>query len=352
MGLKRGIICSAIFITCLLHGSDRFRHLFDNKSILITGGAGFLGRALTREILKYDPAKIVIFSRDEVKHFNFLEELKDRRVVGVLGDVRQYDSLKSAMKGIDIVIHAAALKRIDMIEHNVVEVIRTNVIGSYNVIRAAEEAGVRYALLVSTDKSCSPVNAYGASKFLAEKIVAHFCAKDSPTRLLAVRYGNVLESTGSIIPFFCNKIKENKPIPLTDSAMTRFLINKDQAVELIFKALLFGQGGEIFVPRLPSAKIIDLIAVLQAQLDNVTPVKVVGIRPGEKIDEIMINHAEIPRTYICEDMYVIMPSTTFRPTSNRYKDFDKTGFTEYSSGDNPISRTELNELLRNYFTNK
>ena len=284
------------------------KNIFKGKTILITGGTGFLGRVLTREILKYNPQSIRILSRDELKHHKMQELFKNnQKIKHFIGDVRDYPRLLRATRGADIVIHAAALKRIDLIEYNVEEAIQTNILGTLNIVRACLENNIDKAIFVSTDKACSPVNSYGACKFVSERIFteSNYSKGDKKTSFTCVRYGNVLESTGSVIPFFVDKIKNNKVITLTDERMTRFIINSKKAVELIFKAIKYGIGGEVFIPKLPSMKIIDLIEVLKEKFNSHNKIEKIGLRPGEKINELMINDSEISRTYSFQDVYVI-----------------------------------------------
>ncbi len=338
----------AILFIHALGASESYKSLFENKKVLITGGTGFLGRALTKEILKYNPHSIVIFSRDEVKHYTFCEQINDDRVKSIIGDVRQYESIERAVNGVDIVIHAAALKRIDMLEYHVCESIYTNILGTLNVAQACVRHKVKQALLISTDKACAPVNTYGGCKFIAEKIFSNFAPQSDESKFLVVRYGNVLESTGSVIPYFCEKIKKNQEIPLTDKAMTRFFISKEQALELIFKALKYGQGGEVFVPNIPAFKIVDLISVLEKRFDMYPSTKFIGLRPGEKIHELMINNTEVPRTYVFKDMFVIIP--TIKQTSHRTRYMTdgtllKGNSLGYSSADSIVSMEMLDQLL-------
>lgn len=336
----------ALLCIASLQANSDYRALFENKCILITGGTGFIGRALVKGILPYNPAKIIVFSRDEVKHFKLMQDFNnDSRLVSIIGDVRDYTSVYNATKGVDIVIHAAALKRIDMLEYHIWESVRTNTIGAWNVAKACKENKVSQALLVSTDKACMPINAYGACKFLAEKLFTNNLeADDSSTKFIAVRYGNVLQSTGSVIPFFCEKIKNNEEIPLTDPNMTRFFIAEKQAIELIFNALLYGKSGEVFVPELPAFKIIDLIETLQEKMGVKTKINVVGLRPGEKIHEAMISDVEVPRVRKLHNMFIIAP-TIFTASENTE---EKAISSEYTSKESVFSKDALKELLEKY----
>jgi UDP-N-acetylglucosamine 4,6-dehydratase len=317
------------------------KSIFENKVVLITGGTGFLGRALTREILKLNPKSIRLFSRDEVKHHQTQEEFNyDPKLRNFVGDVRDYARLKKAMHGADIVIHAAALKRIDMIEYNVDEAIKTNILGTLNVVNACLECNVETAVFVSTDKACMPVNTYGACKFLGERIFveSNFSKGDAKTKFVCVRYGNVLESTGSVIPFFETKIKSGEKIPLTDSNMTRFIISPYEAVELIFDAIKYGIGGEVFVPRLPAFKITDLIEILKEKHGAKNEIKIIGVRPGEKIHEIMVNPAEVPRTFKFKNRFVI---------TSQIEDYIKVKKAEYCDEKQRLSEKEISEYSSN-----
>src|SRR3989344_7143430 len=284
------------------------KNTFENKVILITGGTGFLGKHLIEKILGYNPQSIRIFSRDEVKHHLVQEKFSyHHKLRYLIGDIRDYTRLQKACENVDIVIHAAALKRLDILEYNVEEAIKTNVLGTLNVVNACLRCNVEKAIFISTDKACSPVNTYGACKFVGERIFteSNYSKGNKRTIFSCVRYGNVLESTGSVIPFFNSKIKKGEKIPLTDSRMTRFIISSEQAIELIFNALKYGIGGEIFVPKLPAFKIIDLIEILKEKHGANNEISLIGVRPGEKIHEIMINRGEVPRTFKFKDRFVI-----------------------------------------------
>lgn len=331
------------------------KELFENKTILITGGTGFLGRAIIKEVLKYNPASIRVFSRDEVKHHRLQEQFKyDSRLRNLIGDVRDLERVKRATEGCDIVIHAAALKRLDILEYNVDESIKTNIIGSMNVVLASRSSKVKKVILISTDKACSPVNTYGACKFVSERIFieSNYSKGATKTVFTVVRYGNVLESTGSVIPFFTSKIKNGEDIPLTDDRMTRFIISPKQAVELIFTAIKYGVGGEVFIPRLPAFKIVDLIQILKDKYNANNKIKVIGIRPGEKIHELMINKSEVPRTYPFGKYYVIASHIEKIKDYSRVPEYalnnqplSEKDITEYSSESAVISREEVARLL-------
>ena len=332
-----------------------FQNMFQNKVILITGGTGFLGKALTKEILKYNPQSIRVFSRDEVKHHKFQEEFNhDPKLRNLIGDVRDYNRLKKACQGVDIVIHAAALKRLDILEYNVEESIRTNIFGTLNVVNACLENDVEKAVFVSTDKACSPINTYGACKFVSERIFteSNYSKGNKKTVFTCVRYGNVLESTGSVIPFFESKIKKGETIPLTDERMTRFIITPKQAVELVFDALKHGVGGEVFVPRLPAFRIVDLIEILKEKHNANNEVSLIGVRPGEKIHELMINQGEVPKTFKFKDRYVITSCIGTYQGIENLEYFDSNNqlseqeMKEYSSNSAVIDKNEVKELFK------
>jgi FlaA1/EpsC-like NDP-sugar epimerase len=326
-----------------------------DKIVLITGGTGFLGQALTEEILKYKPKSIRVFSRDEVKHYKFQEKFhNNKRIRNFLGDVRDYQRLLKATRQVDVVIHAAALKRLDLLEYNVEESIKTNILGTLNVVNACLKNDVKKAIMISTDKACSPVNTYGACKFVSERIFSetNYSKGDLKTIFTTVRYGNVLESTGSVIPFFSEKIINGEAIPLTDLRMTRFIISPKQAVDLVLDAVRFGKGGEIFVPKLPAFKIVDLIEILKDKYHKKNKVKIIGIRPGEKIHELMINESEVSRTYRYKNLFVIGSSIQglYGKTKPEYmkkgKLLNEKVMKEYSSEDAVISKEEIAKIFR------
>ncbi len=281
--------------------------LLDNSSVLITGGTGSLGKALLHEILSTTTARrIVIFSRDELKQYNLRSQFKDNpRVRWFIGDIRDIERLKRALHGIDYVIHAAALKQVDTGEYNPMEFIQTNVIGSQNVIDASIFTGVKKVVALSTDKASSPINLYGATKLTADKlfIAANNYSFSYGTTFSVVRYGNVMGSRGSVIPYFNSLAAAGKPLPLTDVRMTRFWISIDAAVKFVLSSLELMTGGELYVPRIPSMKLIDLAKAV----DPNAKVIEIGMRPGEKLHEEMISADDSRRTVIAGDRYIVTP---------------------------------------------
>lgn len=335
---------------------DELWNCIQDKVVLITGGTGYLGKSLAARFLKYEPQSIRIFSRDEVKHFHFNNLFGNNpKFRNLIGDVRDHERLVKATENVDVLIHAAALKRIDLLEYNVTESIKTNILGSLNVANAALKSNVKRALFVSTDKACSPLNSYGACKLLGERIFTemNYSKGGSQTILSSVRYGNVLASTGSIIPFFKQKIENGEPIPLTHPEMTRFIISADQAVDLVMKALVYSVGGEVVVPIIPSAKTVDLIEAMKTVMDADNEIEEIGIRPGEKIHEVLINEFEIPLTYKYSDIYVIT-SLIERYVKIKKPIYQQEGtkmdnsiMNEYSSKDHLLTRPKLIDYLRN-----
>ncbi len=281
--------------------------IFDDASILITGGTGSLGKALVENLLsKHRVKRVAIFSRDELKQLQMREAFNnDSRLRWFLGDIRDLERLKRAFHGVDYVLHAAALKQVDTGEYNPMEFIKTNVLGSQNVIDASIEAGVKRVVALSTDKASSPINLYGATKLTADKlfIAANNYGKNYGTTYSVVRYGNVMGSRGSVIPMFKRIAESGKPIPITDVRMTRFWISIEEAVNFVLDSLEMMSGGELYVPRIPSMKIIDLA---DAIAPGVT-IEEIGMRPGEKLHEEMISADDSRRTIILHDRYLVMP---------------------------------------------
>lgn len=277
-------------------------------SILVTGGTGSFGRAfLSRVLESHDPARVVIFSRDELKQWEMRQAHEDDpRVRFFLGDIRDRDRLAMALRGVDYVVHSAALKQVDTAEYNPMEFVKTNVLGSENVIQASLEAGVRKVVALSTDKASSPVNLYGATKLTADKlfISSNHYAASGGTRFSVVRYGNVMGSRGSVIPYFRALAEQGEPLPITDPRMTRFFITLPQAVDFVVDTFSTMSGGELFVPRIPSMRITDLAEAIAPGAST----SVVGIRPGEKLHEEMISSEDSRRTVQQQDRYVVQPT--------------------------------------------
>ena len=285
--------------------------MFNNKSILITGGTGSFGKKYTEILLKkYKPKRLVIYSRDELKQYEMAQMFKDKAMRFFIGDVRDYKRLRTAMNGIDYVIHAAAMKHVPIAEYNPMECIKTNIDGAQNVIDASLECGVSKVIALSTDKACNPVNLYGATKLASDKlfVAANNIVGDKKTRFSVVRYGNVVGSRGSVVPLFKKLIaKGEKELPVTHEKMTRFWITLEQGVNFVLKNFERMKGGEIFIPKIPSMTMVDLAKALAPDLG----VKIIGIRPGEKIHEMMISRDDAHLTYEFDDYYVISPSIQF-----------------------------------------
>lgn len=285
---------------------------FSNKSILITGGTGTLGKAMAKTILKEWPnvSRLIIFSRDEQKQFQMSHEFSEAHYPQLryfIGDVRDIDRLKRAMQGVDYVIHAAAMKHVHIAEYNPDECVKTNILGAMNVISASIECGVKKVVALSTDKACAPINLYGATKLASDKlfVAANIIKGHNPIKFSVVRYGNVMGSNGSVIPFFLNK-KFEGVLPITDVNMTRFNIPIQGGVNLVLHALEHAWGGEIFIPKIPSYRITELAEAVAPKAE----LKVVGIRPGEKVHEEMITSSDSPFTYEIGKNFVILPSIT------------------------------------------
>ena len=277
----------------------------DDASVLITGGTGSFGRALTKRLLKSNARRIAILSRDELKQFEMKNELRDDRLRYFVGDIRDSSRLDIALHGVDYVVHAAALKQVDTGEYNPMEFVKTNVVGSQNVIDACIRNNVKKIVALSTDKASSPINLYGATKLTADKLfsAANNYSQGYGTLFSVVRYGNVMGSRGSVIPLFRKLAKEGKPFPITDKRMTRFWITIDQAVDFVLESFEIMSGGELFVPKIPSMKIIDLAHAVK----NDFIYEEIGIRPGEKLHEEMISADDSRRTIELTNRFVVSP---------------------------------------------
>lgn len=331
--------------------------MLNGKSVLITGGTGSFGKELTRVILRRwpDVERLVVFSRDEQKQFLMAQEFPSEKYPSVrffIGDVRDLDRLKRAFVDIDYVIHAAAMKHVHIAEYNPDECVKTNIGGAENVIKAAlaSSSSVSRVVALSTDKACAPINLYGATKLASDKlfIAANNIRGKQDIRFSVVRYGNVMGSNGSVIPFFQKKRAEGK-LPITDPNMTRFNISLSDGVQLVLHALEHAWGGEVYVPKIPSYRITDVAQAIGPECDH----PVVGIRPGEKIHEEMITSSDSFTTYDLGECYVILPQVPIWELSDYIKHFNakpvERGFS-YNSGDNPsfLSAEELSDLIRTH----
>jgi len=285
--------------------------MFNGKTILITGGTGSFGKKFIEAVLSlYTPSRLIVYSRDELKQFEMQQRFNHPCMRYFIGDVRDAERLDMAMHGVDFVVHAAALKQVPAAEYNPMECIKTNIHGAENVIKAALNNGVEKVIALSTDKAANPVNLYGATKLCSDKlfVAANNMAGKHPTIFSVVRYGNVVGSRGSVVPFFDRLIKEGaSSLPITHAEMTRFWLTLQQGVEFVLTNFARMKGGEVFVPKIPSVRITDLASAMAPDL----PQEIIGIRPGEKLHEVMCPADDSYHTYEFDDYYVIAPSITF-----------------------------------------
>ena len=329
--------------------------MFNGKNILITGGTGSLGQALTSKLLESKVNQIRIFSRNEFKQIEMETKFQDKRLRFFIGDVRDLPRLELALEDVDFVFHAAALKHVSKVEYNPFEAIKTNVIGSQNVIDASIRNDVKKAICIGTDKAVSPLNTYGATKLLMEKLFVsannYLNEERHPTKFIAVRYGNVLGSSGSVVPKFIEQIRKKQQVTTTNPNMTRFSITMGEALDFILNALYYGRGTEIFVPEIRAYDINELKAALFELLEN-TGEKTTGIRAGEKLNEVLINNYEIPYSWKINGMYMIANPTlnnqTISELSELYpgiKPVEK--MKDYSSNNvEKIPKEELKEIIK------
>lgn len=325
--------------------------MFNGKNILVTGGTGSFGKTFIRILLeKYRPNKIIVYSRDELKQFEMQQVFTDPCMRYFIGDVRDAARLVYAMEGVDYVVHAAALKQVPAAEYNPMECIKTNVNGAQNVIDAALHAGVKKVIALSTDKAANPINLYGATKLCSDKLftAANNFVGAKETRFSVVRYGNVVGSRGSVVPFFKRLVDEGaEELPVTDLRMTRFWLRLEDGIEFVLKSFERMKGGEIFIPKIPSMRITDLAEAIAPGL----PVKVIGIRPGEKLHEVMCPSDLYYETLEFADHFVIMPSTQEQTVDYTHNAIGETGALvpdgfDYNSGNNPhfLTVEELREM--------
>jgi len=282
--------------------------MFEGKVVLVTGGTGSFGNQILKRLLKENPSEIRIFSRDEKKQFDMKQKYNGERIIRFfIGDVRDFDRVLEVTRGVDIIFHAAALKQVPNCEFNPMEAVKTNIIGADNVSRAAIINGAKVVVSISTDKAVKPVNVMGMTKAIQERVMIN--ANGNGTKFIVVRYGNVIGSRGSVIPFFKERIQRGEYLPITDLRMTRFLLTLDEAIGLVFKAVSEGKGGEVFVKKMPAARVVDIARVMAKAITGREdyPIKEVGIRPGEKIHEVLVSEEEMKRAIETENHYIIYP---------------------------------------------
>lgn len=323
---------------------EEVANFLKRKTILVTGGTGSFGEYLVRELVKFEPKKIIIFSRDEWKQFKLKRELSDHEkyLKFIIGDIRNYDSILRATRGIDIIYHAAAMKHVPISEENPMETVLTNIVGAYNLKEAAIINNVPKVIAISTDKAVRSVNVMGMTKAIQERILLSD-NQTSNTKFVVVRFGNVLGSRGSVIPLFYDQLKKKKPITLTDKRMTRFLITLDDAIELIFTATLEGKGREIFVKKMPVCKIVDLAKAMIEELANNLnyPIELIGPRIGEQLYESLVSEDEMQRSKETAQYFVIYPYGTKNLPQV------KTKFSEYNTNliRKTMTKSQIKELL-------
>lgn len=339
--------------------------IFEDTTVLITGGTGSLGNALTERLLSENkpPEKIIIFSRDELKQYEMRLRFKNlkvgtldgaiyddfmERVQFVLGDIRDYRSVCEAIRGVDIIFHTSAIKHVPIAEYNPYEAIKTNILGAENLVSAivTTDEPVESVIGISTDKACQPACAYGASKMMMERIFIAANLRTDYTRFVLTRYGNMMGSTGSVLPLFKNQIENKKPITVTDPRMTRYLVTKDQAVNTVLCAYEHGYAGEIYVPIMPSAKISDIARIMAEGTDS--PVKGIGIRPGEKLNEVLVSETEMNWTTLESDINHFVIHSALPELCGDISGLAHSTLNEYSS-DSPnslVGESILRQILK------
>ena len=336
-------------------------NIFKGKNVLITGGTGSIGSEIARKILQYEPGVVRILDNDEDGLFNLEHELRNRgNVRSLIGDVRDEDRLRMAAENTNIIFHAAALKHVPLCEYNPFEAIKTNVIGTQNIIQAASREGVERLINISTDKAVNPINVMGATKLLTERLVTSANYYSKSMVLSCVRFGNVVGTRGSVIPFFAEQIKRGGPVTITDSNMSRFIMSPGQVTELLFRATEIAIGGEIFILKMPCLKISDLIAVMISELapkfgyqPSQVEIKTIGIRPGEKIHEELMTVEESRHARETKEMFIVVPHVEL--SDYRIEDYPHlsgkpVSIKQYTSDEGTfLTRREIEEMLRQDF---
>jgi FlaA1/EpsC-like NDP-sugar epimerase len=321
--------------------------MFDNAKIFVSGATGSWGQTLIDLLLKkYNVKEIICFSRGELQQVLMQRKFNNPKLKFVIGDIRDYDSVKQATKGVDYIFHLAALKHVPICEVNVQETIKTNINGTTNIVNAAIENRVKKVIDVSSDKAVEPINLYGMTKAVGEKIVVQANDLTDYTKFVCIRGGNVMGSSGSVIPLFINQIKTGGPITITDKRMTRFFLTLEEAIQLLFKASIDSIGGETFVMNMPSCYITDLAEILMEKYGKVE-IKETGMRPGEKLDEMLISHHEAQLTYCYDDYYfVTLPADFNDRLSTRYRSHPNFPYKEFSSKTKIMNRNEIKDMLQ------
>lgn len=324
--------------------------MYQNKVILVTGGTGSWGHELIKQLLTYNPEKVVVFSRGEKAQVEMKVHFDDSRLKFIVGDIRDYESVEYATLGVDFIFHLAALKHVTICEFQPCEAIKTNIMGTHNVIKAAVKNQVKKVVYVSTDKAVEPLNLYGMTKGVGERLMIQANLLSDYTQFVCIRAGNVLGSNGSVVPLFKQQIEINHEITLTDNQMTRYFMTIDDAIGLLFKAVSLSVGGEIFVVRMEAYRITDIAKVLiEASGWQDVTIKEVGIRPGEKMNEVLVSEHEASQTYeIGSDYYVILPASTLSKTKEHYSTLQlpAVNFQKYTSEDELLGQKEAAEILK------
>lgn len=321
--------------------------IFNNSRILITGGTGSWGQTLTRMLLeKYDPKEIIIFSRGELQQVLMQRKFKNPKIKYIIGDVRDYEAVNFATKNVDYVFHMAALKHVPICEDQPQEAIKTNIIGTNNIVNACILNNVKKVIDVSTDKAVEPINLYGMTKSVGEKVIIQANDLSENTKFVCIRGGNVMGSNGSVIPYFIEQIKAGGPVTITDLRMTRFFLTLEEAIDLLFKAAEDSIGGETFVMNMPACYITEVAEILMEEYGQVE-IKEIGGRPGEKLDEMLISKHESPLSYCYDENYfVILPTKCSDQLLKKYNNLTKFPYDEFSSKTIRMSKDEIKAMLK------
>ncbi len=325
------------------------KNMFTGSIVFITGGTGSWGNELVKQLLDFHPKQILIFSRSELHQVTMERKFDNPKLRFLIGDVRDRERLIECMKGVDYIFHLAALKHVPICEEQPYEAIKTNIVGTKNVIEAAKINKVKKVIDVSTDKAVDPLNLYGMTKAIGERLIIQANLEPSDTQFVCIRGGNVLGTNGSVVPFFIDQIKRGKKIKLTDKRMTRYFLTLQQAIHLLFKASEVSHGGETFVMRMPSCRIADIAEIMSEKIapHDTIPIEEVGIRPGEKIHEVLVSRYESPLTYQYDEHYfIILPQLHIDHLLDIHKDLPKVTFEEYTSNDHLMTKEEITVMLK------